>query len=97
MIKHIVSFKLKADSIAQAPAIKARLESLTTKIEQIKFFEVGLNVSKADSAYDLVLVSEFDSLEDLEIYKFHPEHVEVVAFIKPYKLTSMVVDYHFES
>lgn len=93
MIKHIVSFKLKPEYKDKAPQIKQALDSLPEKIFQIKYFQIGINISTAPSAYDLVLVSGFDSVEDLDIYRKHPEHVKVVEFIALYKAESMVVDY----
>jgi hypothetical protein len=93
MIKHIVSFKLKDEFTNKASLIKDALDGLPVKILEIKTFEVGINIADTDSAYDLVLVSEFESLDDLNTYRVHPEHQKVVELIAKYKLTSMVVDY----
>ena len=94
MIKHIVSIKIKEKSKDQIDLVKSALESLPAKILEIKLFEVGVNISSAKSAYDLVLISEFDSLDTLETYRIHPEHQKVLELIKKHKSTSMVVDYN---
>jgi hypothetical protein len=95
MIKHIVSFKLKDDSKDRAEEIKKALETLPSKISQIKYFEVGVNISDSPAAYDVVLISEFDSVEDLNTYRLDPEHIKVTDIIRLYKSDSMVVDYNF--
>ena len=98
MIKHIVSWKLsrkngEKEVQINADAIKSALDKLPALIEQIKFFEVGKNLSSSKNAYDLILVSEFDSMEALEIYRQHPEHQKVVQLIGKHAEKSMVVDY----
>ena len=93
MIKHIVSIQLKDEDKDKAQVLKKALEDLPSKIKEIRAFEVGLNISEAKSAFDLVLVSDFDSLDDLNIYRQHPEHVKVLELIARYKTASIVVDY----
>ncbi|MDD1738181.1 MAG: Dabb family protein, partial [Methanothrix sp.] len=85
MIKHIVMFKLKEraegrDRADNIKALQAMLEALPAKIKEIVFFEVGINFLQASIAYDLVLVSEFESLEALQSYQKHPEHLKVFDF-----------------
>lgn len=98
MIKHIVMFKLKesaegSDKAENIMALKAKLEALTAQIGEIKFFEVGINFLEASVAYDLVLVSEFESKEALYSYQKHPEHVKVAEFVGKVALSRIVVDY----
>jgi hypothetical protein len=98
MIRHIVMFKLKRmDSEENLTGIKNeikdRLESLPGKVDVIRKMEVGLNIVRSDRAYDLVLDSSFDNLEDLETYREHPAHQEVVSYIANYKDKSAAVDF----
>jgi hypothetical protein len=98
MIKHIVMFKLKEsaedrDKAANIMALKAKLEALTAQIGEIKLFEVGINSLEASVAYDLVLVSEFESKEALYSYQKHPEHLKVAEFVGKVALSRIVVDY----
>ena len=79
MVRHIVMFKLKEFSNAAvkqkaAEAVKAKLLSMKDKIPVIREFEVGLNVTSDPSAFDVVINSSFDNLDDLEVYRLHPEH-----------------------
>ncbi len=92
MITHIVSFKLKEENKdANIQQMKSLLEALPAKIAEIKDFEVGVNF--VEGGYDVVLYSTFASQEDLKTYAVHPDHLEVVAFIKQVISDRVVVDY----
>ncbi len=98
MIHHIVMIKLKPFSGAQeklekANEIKVALDSLPAIIPEIKFYEVGLNIIESERASDIVLISKFDSLETLNVYRVHPEHKKVVALIGEYSEKVSAVDY----
>jgi len=93
MIKHIVFFKLKSPDNAIKKEIEKRLLSLKNSIDVLNFIEVGINFSKEDRAYDISLITEFDSEEALKIYAEHPLHLEVVSYIKSVCQSTKVVDY----
>ncbi len=98
MIKHIVMFKFKesadgSDKPGNLQMMKAKLEALPSKIDEIKFFEVGVNFSNNGVAYDLVLNSEFESKEALYSYQKNPEHIKVVDFVQKVCDNRVVVDY----
>lgn len=95
MIKHIVMFSFKEEN-REENIIKAKkmLEALLGKIPTLKSMEVGINFSKESRAMDLSLYSEFDDKESLKLYSNHPEHLEVVKFIKSVTLESKVSDYY---
>ncbi|KRT65968.1 MAG: stress responsive alpha-beta barrel domain-containing protein [Candidatus Dadabacteria bacterium CSP1-2] len=98
MIKHIVMWRLKefangVNKEENARKLKSHLESLKSKIKEIKRIEVGINIKSSDAASDVVLYSEFDSMDDLEAYQRHPEHMKVVDFVNEIRLERRVVDY----
>ncbi len=98
MIKHIVMWRLKekasgAAKEENARAMKARLEALPEGIPEIRHLEVGLNIKDSERAADVVLCSEFDSVQDLATYSKHPAHQEVVAFVREIVSETRVVDY----
>lgn len=98
MIRHIVLFKLKEFDTAEAKTasmqgIKKALEDLMGKIEVLRAIRVDFNCNPAET-WDLILTTEFDSMEDLETYASHPEHVAVGKnFIAPVKADRACVDY----
>lgn len=97
MIKHIVMWTIKdTDSISKEEnknKLVKELNDLPVKISQIKKFEVGLNFNTSDAAYDIVLYSEFESRDDLNIYQKHPDHVKVAELVGRIRDKRAVVDY----
>lgn len=99
MIKHLVLFKLadEAEGYSKrenALLIKEKLEALKGAIPEIRKIEVLINHSDASQDnYDIVLDSEFDTFEDLNIYAVHPEHVKVGAFIAKVRTARAAIDY----
>ena len=96
MIKHIVIFKSSDENkITIIDQLKRDLEKLPENIKEIKYFETGLNISKSKNAYDLVLISEFESEKTLEKYRIHPDHQKIIDYILENKIDVRVVDYNF--
>lgn len=91
MIKHIVMWKFKPGTEKEMMEFVTGLRGLFGVIPQIKAQEVGVNC--VDGNYDAVLVSAFDSLEDLETYKTDPRHVAVASLCKAIRLDRVAVDY----
>ena len=101
MIKHLVFFKLAGEAEGNAKAenillVKEKLEALKAVIPVIRKIVVFQNHPRASSEnYDIVLDSEFDSLEDLKIYAEHPEHLKVGEFIAKVRIGRTAIDYEF--
>lgn len=93
MLRHVVMMKFKPEH-PEAPAIaRDKLMSLVGKIEVIREYEVGLNVLESARAWDLVIVSTYDSLATLKEYNEHPLHQEVGAYIREHTSLIAAVDY----
>ncbi|MCW6079942.1 Dabb family protein [Clostridium sporogenes] len=73
--------------------MKMSLEDLQNKIDTLKLIEVGVNINNSKQAYDVVLYSEFENLEDLNLYQNHPDHLKVGEFINKIKEERIVTDY----
>lgn len=99
MINHVVLFKLKgypkAEKEAVLAKIKSALESLKDKIEQVIHLEVGLNYELEAKSYDICLISHFESVADLDVYRVHPEHLKVVELISETTDERAAVDFEF--
>lgn len=91
MLKHIVMWKFKPGTEAEQEKFLTGLRGLYGVIPQIREQEVG--VSCVPGGYDAVLTSVFDSLEDLELYKKDPRHVEVSEKCKAIRTSRAAVDY----
>lgn len=94
MIKHVVMWKFKEEvTIADKVEMKRQLESLQGVVPSLVNIEVGLDLVGKEASKDMVLYSEFNSMDDLAAYASHPEHLKVVEFVKPLVCERAVVDY----
>lgn len=96
MVKHVVLFQLKnaAEKQEVMNRFKEAIEALPAVIPWIRHVEVCFNTN-SEELYDLALVSEFDSLEDVKRYAVHPAHVAAGQIIAAYKENRACVDYAF--
>ncbi|RMG86640.1 MAG: Dabb family protein [Chloroflexi bacterium] len=93
MITHVVMFRFEDNSPEHLETVKRKLMALPSVISEIQHYEVGINVVQADRNYDMVLISKFNTLEDLQAYGVHPAHKEVLAYIRDTATSVAVVDY----
>lgn len=98
MVRHIVMWRMAdlPDKAKRASDIKENLELLKGKINELVDIEVGINFENSQYSSDVVLVSTFKTVEDLNSYQIHPAHKAVgAAYVKPYVAERRVVDYEF--
>lgn len=99
MINHVVLFKLNEYSDIEKPKViaemKSLLEGLKGKIEELKYIEVGVNYELNSKSYDIALITHFNSIEDLDKYRIHPEHKKVVARFAELTADRAAVDFEF--
>ena len=94
MIKHIVSYKLKDNSLEKCLEAKQVLLSMEGKVKYIRSIEVGIDFLDSERSYDLVLIMTFNSKEDMEKYQNDEFHcVNVKPYLHEARLTSVAVDY----
>ncbi len=98
MIKHIVLFKLKSfenplEKEQLMNDFKVAIEALNGRIEGIVSLEVGINCNENED-FDIALVSAFTSMEALQHYSTHPEHVAAASLLKDAKDSRSCVDYY---
>lgn len=79
MVKHVVMYKLK--NKANADEMIKRFLSMRGKIDVLKSLYAGKNEVESARAYDVALICEFDSLEDLQVYADHPVHLPVKEYV----------------
>ncbi|MGL4987109.1 MAG: Dabb family protein [Treponemataceae bacterium] len=98
MIRHVVMWKFKdfsspAEKAEKINVFKERLLALQGIIPQIKRIEFGLQVNCANASSDAVLISDFDSFDDLQIYIDHPEHKKVSSYCKEIRTARTAVNF----
>ena len=94
MIKHIVMWKFKENEEENMKKFLNGLNSLKKIIPEIKYMETGINVNPKNE-FDAILISEFETFDDLERYKNNPEHVKVSNLCKDIRLDRQAIDYEF--
>lgn len=99
MIRHVVMWKLKdnaegATKQKNAEKMKLILEGLKVNIDEIKSVEVGINITEDDeetgSAFDVVLISDFETELDYTMYTRNAHHKKAIDFIN-----SVIDERHF--
>ncbi|CUU49328.1 MULTISPECIES: Dabb family protein [Clostridium] len=81
MVINNLLLKLKnrdADSIKKTQEV---LLSMRGKIDVLIDIQAEINIRPSESNYDIILITKFASLEDLDKYLIHPNHLEVAKFI----------------
>lgn len=91
----LTEFATPADKQAKMQEIKTGLEALIDKIDVLHMIRVDFNVNP-EEAWDVILTTELDSLEDVKTYATHPEHVAISkGIIGPVKADRACVDYEY--
>ncbi len=81
MIVNTVLLKLKdrdADKVKEAQAV---LLGMRGKIDVLLDLRVEESIRPEQTTYDLLLITKYASLEDLDAYLTHPAHLEVAKYV----------------
>ena len=97
MVRHVVMWKFKNEAEGKAKlenmeAVREQLYALLPIIPEIKRMEIGFDVKGTDASMDLMLLTEFDTLETLQFYAEHPEHVKVASYVRKVVESRVVLD-----
>ncbi len=94
MIRHIVFFRFKKEvDVTGKDFLAKELYQLKGKISQVRSIEVATDVGLKENSYDMVLNTLFSSMEDVEVYALHPDHLAVIGLIKEMCDSAVKIDY----
>jgi len=83
-----------------AEKMKLILEGLKVNIDEIKSVEVGINITEDDeeagSAFDVVLISDFETELDYTMYTRNAHHKKAIEFINSVIEKRHFVDYKMD-
>jgi hypothetical protein len=100
-ISHVVMWHLKGETPAEkavsAERVKGVLLPLVDTIPQIISMTLHDSVVHEERNADLILVSEFASLDDLQAYQVHPDHEAAAAVIREVTTGRVVGDWVSEN
>jgi hypothetical protein len=80
MIANNVLLKLKNPE-KDISEVQSALLSMKGKIDILLDIQIEKNVRPEEGAYDVLFITKFASMEDLDAYLAHPAHLEVSKFI----------------
>lgn len=95
MVRHIVLFRLSTPEPERTQIItdfRNAIMALPPIIDTIRHIEVSRNINPAEK-YDIALVSEFATLDDVKSYSTHPAHVAAAAILNGHVESRACVDY----
>ena len=97
MIRHIVMWRFCENAEGKTKQenmefVRDSLYALPAIIPEIKKMEIGFDVSHTDMSADLVLITEFESLETLHTYAVHPDHQNVSKYVCKVIESRVVID-----
>lgn len=72
--------------------VKKGLSGLTGLIPGLKSVKVEFDVLHSERSFDMIYISEFESMEDLEAYQINPDHLKVAEFIRSVRIAQAVTD-----
>jgi hypothetical protein len=83
MMTNNLIIKLKDRSAQEIAKVRNLLLSMQGKIPALLSIRVETDARGPEkAAYDLMLITRFNSLEDFQSYLDHPLHLEVAAYIQ---------------
>jgi len=91
MLTHIVFMKFPSTDIAKE--VQQKLLDMSGKIPSLRDLEAGLDITRSERSWDLVLVTRFDDQSGLDAYAVHPVHEQVLQFIRNHVTHVAAVDY----
>lgn len=97
MVKHIILWKLKEslteeEKTAARAEAKRRLEALNGKIDGMISLKVVTDRLPSSNA-DMMLDSEFETVEALAGYQTNPLHVEAAAYVRSVVEARLCLDF----
>lgn len=98
MINHVVFFRLKDKSPEGIAKTSQVLLNMRGRIDELVDVQVGADILHSERSYDLVLMTKFRSLADLDVYQVHPVHKDVLVYMKEaLREPSVCIDYETEA
>jgi len=98
MIKHIVMWKFKEEAegrskLENMKLVRDRLYALVPLVPEIKAMEIGFDFGNTPMSYDMMLYTEFETKEALNVYAVDSEHAKVKAIVAATTQARVVLDY----
>ncbi len=95
MLQHFVFLKYQPNTkVEHIQHFKNKMLALKASIGELVEIEVGLDELHDARSWDVVLVMQFQTVDDLRAYQKHPEHQSVMKFNDPFVADIASVDFN---
>jgi Stress responsive A/B Barrel Domain len=88
--------KNDVDKLEKANKMKASFSPLRNIINVVESYEIVFNSKKTAFSYDVAIISEYNTWQDLDTYLNHPEHLKAIKLCSDIKKEKAVLDYEFK-
>jgi Stress responsive A/B Barrel Domain len=79
MFRHVVMLQWTPDATTeQQAAVRDGLATLPGLIPEIRSYTIGADAQLNEGNYDLVIVADFDTVDDYFVYRDNPDHQAVI-------------------
>ncbi len=93
MITNNLFMKLKERDDENIAKVKEILLSMKGKIDELQDIRVEVDIRHGATSYDIMMIAQYNTEEDLNAYTVHPVHKEVVKNLEDYKESGVSVCY----
>lgn len=98
MIRHVVIWRFQrqpatGDWHSNLIKAKALLDGMQGRLPGVLRLETGINQEESEEGADLLLLMDFQNRDALDMYRNHPVHLEVIAFLRQVRSERRVIDY----
>jgi len=91
----LTDVKDNEDRMQKVDKIKSAFMPLRNIINVVESYEIAINKRDTEFSYDIAIISEYITWNDLETYLKHPEHQKAIEICKDIKKDKAVIDYEF--
>lgn len=97
MVNHIVLWNFKPELSAEerkeaGATIRKNLLAVKEQAEDVISLDVVINELESSNK-DIALISSFETVEALQAYQIHPEHIKASAYVKSVTCDRACFDY----
>jgi Stress responsive A/B Barrel Domain len=93
MVTHVVMWKLKDRSEDNARRVQALVMSMRGRIPGMLELDAGIDYTRSERSFDVVLITKHENRAALEQYQVHPVHEEVKSVMLQLRDVSVAVDF----
>ena len=82
MVVNVVMLKLKERTDENTAALKRTLLEMKGNIELLSDIKVEVNIRSGAAAFDVIMMTKYDSMQKFNEYLIHPYHMGVGKYVQ---------------